>query len=61
MNEFSPSSATQPGVEPFRAVRLTVSVNANQAPPWNPLIVWGCNRGPALAAAFNGAKSVHKP
>ncbi len=25
MNEFSPSSATQPGVEPFRALPLTVS------------------------------------
>lgn len=27
MNEFSPSSRTQPSVEPFRALPLTVSVN----------------------------------
>jgi hypothetical protein len=28
MDDFSPSSGTQPGVEPFRALPLTVSVNA---------------------------------
>jgi len=36
MNEFSPSSATQPGVEPFRALPLTVSVNAQSSVALEP-------------------------
>src|SRR5258705_6322247 len=36
MNEFSPSSATPPGVEPFRALPLTVSVNAQPSVALEP-------------------------
>jgi hypothetical protein len=36
MNEFSPSSATQPGVEPFRALPLTVSVKAQPSVTLEP-------------------------
>jgi hypothetical protein len=36
MSEFSPSSATQPGVEPFRTLPLTVSVNAQPSATLEP-------------------------
>lgn len=62
MHIRNPGSVERAGYSnPSVALPVTVAVNAQPSAPCNPLIVWGRNRGPTLAAAFNEENSVHEP
>jgi hypothetical protein len=61
MNYFSPSSGTQPGVEPFPALPLTVSVNTQPGVALEPSDCMGSEPVASLllAPAMGRTRSKH--